>query len=746
MPTTEKTPVCVLRPRHAGATCRLARSALLLATTVLGACRQVPLNDPYPARDATANVLYSSFDERPKHLDPVQAYSANEYALIAQIYEPPLQYHYLKRPFTLVPLAAAQMPQVRYFDAGHQALPATADPARIAYSVYDIHIKPGMYYQPHPALARDAQGRLRYAALRAGDLAQINTLADFAHTGTREVTAADYVYEIKRLAHPRLHTPILGTMSEYILGLKEYARTLQQADAQLRKASGRESFLDLQKYPLSGAQVIDRYTYRITLQGKYSQLLYWLAMPFFAPLPPEADRFYAQPGMAEKNLTLDWYPIGSGPYMLTVNNPNRQMVLARNPNFHGEKYPADGMPSDAARGLLHDAGKPLPFVDRVVYSLEQETIPYWNKFMQGYYDVSGISSDSFDQAVHIGAQGEASLTDSMRARGIRLDTSVATSNWYIGFNMLDPVLGGLNERARKLRQAIAIAIDEEEYISIFLNGRGLPAQGPIPPGIFGYVSGAAGIDHYIYDWVDGGPRRKPITAARQLLAEAGYPDGMDAQTGAPLVLHFDTMATGPDSKSRLDWYRKQLGRLGVQLQIRDSDYNRFQEKMLKGTAQIFEWGWNADYPDPENFLFLLYGPNAKFGKNGENAANYDNPEFDRLFEQMKVMDNSPARQAIIDRMIEIVRHDQPWVWGFNPKEFTLHHAWYFNANPNQMINNGIKYKRIDPIMRARLRAQWNQPVIWPVAVIVLILVLGTLPAVVSYWRKEHRPPVRESAA
>lgn len=739
MPTTESTRIRRARLRLSVPCRLLVRAVLLLSAVLLGACRQVPWNDPYPAADATANVLYSSFDERPKHLDPVQSYSANEYALIAQIYEPPLQYHYLKRPFTLVPLAAAEMPQARYFDAQRQPLPATADPAQIAYSVYDIHIKPGMYYQPHPALARDAQGRLRYRALRAGDLARVNTLADFAQTGTREVTAADYVYEIKRLAHPRLHTPILGTMSEYILGLKDYARTLQQADAQLRKTAGRQAFLDLEKYPLAGAQVIDRYTYRITIQGKYPQLLYWLAMPFFAPLPPEADRFYAQPGMAEKNLTLDWYPIGSGPYMLTINNPNRQMVLARNPNFHGEKYPAEGMPGDAARGLLRDAGKPMPFVDRVVYSLEQETIPYWNKFLQGYYDVSGISSDSFDQAVRIGAQGEASLTESMRAKGIRLDTSVATSNWYLGFNMLDPVLGGLNERARKLRQAIAIAIDEEEYVSIFLNGRGLPAQGPIPPGIFGYVSGAAGVDHYIYDWVDGAPRRKSIAAARQLLAEADYPDGIDAKTGAPLVLHFDTMATGPDSKSRLDWYRKQIARLGVQLAIRDSDYNRFQEKMLKGTAQLFEWGWNADYPDPENFLFLLYGPNAKVGKNGENAANYDNPEFDRLFEQMKVMDNTPARQAIIDRMVEIVRHDQPWIWGFNPKEFTLHHAWYFNANPNQMINNGLKYKRIDPQLRARRRAQWNQPVFWPLGVIALMLVLGTVPAAASYWRKEHRP-------
>ena len=83
--------------------------------------------------------------------------------------------------------------------------------------------------------------------------------------------------------------------------------------------------------------------------------------------------------------------------------------------------------------------------------------------------------------------------------------------------------------------------------------------------------------------------------------------------------------------------------------IRSTDYNRFQDKMRSGTAQIFQWGWNADYPDPENFLFLFYGPNAKALHRGENASNYRNPEFDALFERMRAMPNSAERQAIIDR-------------------------------------------------------------------------------------------------
>ena len=169
--------------------------------------------------------------------------------------------------------------------------------------------------------------------------------------------------------------------------------------------------------------------------------------------------------------------------------------------------------------------------------LEKETIPYWTKFLQGYYDASGIASDSFDQAIQFTGSGGVALTDSMQEKGIQLQTSVATSSFYMGFNMLDATVGGATEQARKLRQAIAIAVDYEEYISIFRNGRGVAAQGVLPPGIYGFAEDKAGINPYVYDWIDGKAsapahapylhpvgkaQRKKIDAARQLMTEAGY--------------------------------------------------------------------------------------------------------------------------------------------------------------------------------------------------------------------------------
>ena len=687
-------------------------------------------NNPYPPEDDGKQILYTAFTERPKHLDPAQAYSENEYEFLAQIYAPPLQYHYLKRPYQLIPQAASSMPAVRYLDQYRQPLTADAPLEKIAFSIYEIKIKPGMRYQPHPAFALDAQGNAKYSLQAPAELRDIHGLGDFAYHATRTVTAADYAYQIKRLAHPQLHTPILGVMSEYIVGLKEYAQTLQQS---IQKNPG--VFLDLNQFPLQGVQVIDALTYRIEVRGKYPQFAYWLAMPFFAPMPQEVERFYALPGMRLRNLSLDWWPVGSGPYYLSENNPNQRMVMSRNPYYDSESYPSAGEHGDP----LTDAGKPLPLIDKVVFSLEKETIPYWNKFLQGYYDASGISSDSFDQAVQVNVGGETAVSDEMTLQGIALSTEVSTSTMYTGFNWLDSTVGGYcpdykkeeprnasacnPERARKLRQAISIAVDFEEFISIFANGRGVVAQSPLPPGIFGYREGQDGINSMVYEWVDGAPRRRPIEAARRLLAEAGYPNGVDAKTHQPLVINLDTTASGVGNKARLDWLRKQFDKISVQLVVRSTDYNRFQDKIRKGDTQMFYFGWNADYPDPENFLFLLHGAQAKVGKGGENAANYSNPEYDQLFEQMKNMENSPKRQALIDRMLQILRQDSPWLWGYHPKNYVLQHGWLHNVKPNVMANNKLKYWRVDALQRDRLRSTWNQPALWPLALLAALLFL-----------------------
>ncbi len=716
-PATVLSPLSTLTPRIL-----LLVSLGLLQT----ACDVSQLNNPYPATDSGKTVLYSSFAERPKHLDPAVAYSSDEYGFIGQIYEPPLQYHYLKRPYELQPLTAAQLPTVRYLDSQGQPVPDNAGDAAIAYSEYLITLKPGIHYQPHPAFSKNAQQQFLYHQLDAAQLAGIDSLSDFKLQQSRELVAEDYVYQIKRLAFPKIQSPIAELMAGYIDGFAEFAEQTAKIDIR-----------DLRHQPLRGVKALNDTQYRIRIKGKYPQFQYWLAMPFFAPMPWEADAFYAQPLLKNKNITLDWFPVGTGPYWLAENNPNRRMVLSKNPNYHPDFYPTEGEPGDLQAGWLKDAGKPLPFVDQVIFTLEKETIPYWAKFLQGYYDASGIASDSFDQAVQFSASGDPKLTPMMQEKQIQLQTSVSTSIFYMGFNMLDPVVGGDSERARKLRQALSIAVDYEEFIAIFANGRGVAAQGALPPGIFGYQEGEAGINPVAYRWENGQSRRKSIATAQQLMTEAGYPNGIDPTTGEKLLLYFDTTAVGTDDRALMNWYRKQFDKLGIQLVIRGTDYNRFQEKMRSGAAQIFVWGWNADYPDPENFFFLLYGPNSKVKQGGENAGNYANPEFDRLFEQMRNMDNGPERQILIDRMQSLLRHDAPWLFGYYPKDFSLLHSWYQNLKPARMVNNRLKYSRLDTALREQKRQAWNQAEFWPLGLLGLGLAGAIYPALKAYRRRQQ---------
>lgn len=701
---------------------KIARSfssaLLLLFVFFLAGCDGL-WNNPYPEDKPTASIYYTDFSERPKYLDPAKSYASAESQFIGQIYESPLQYNYLLRPYTLEPSIAAQMPIVRYYNHNDELLPNDASPDQIAYSIYEIAVIPGVLYQPHPAFA---QNDLSQKALR-----HVHTLNDFPNTGTREVIAEDFVYQIKRIANPSINSPILDLMGQHIVGLMDLSDRLLQDET-----------IDLRSIDFEGAKVIDRYTYQIKINHKYPQFIYWLAMMFFSPMPWEAEVFYNHPELIAKNITLDWYPVGTGPYLLTVNNPNRQMILEKNPNFRKQYYPSTGMPGDLEAGLLANAGKQIPFIDKVVFNLEKESIPRWIKFLQGYYDRSIVGTDNYNQAIVSTGQGS-QLAPSLVDKGMKIYSATAEMTRYWGFNMLDPVVGGISEKGRALRQAISIAIDTEEYIAIFLNDRGIAAQGPIPPGIEGYQEGQTGINRYMYTWENNKPERLSIEYAKKLLAKAGYPNGRDEKTGEPLVLNYDVISIGdPSEKSEFAWMQKQFKKLNIELNIRATDYNRWREKMSVGYAQFFLFGWSVDYPDPENFLFLFYGSNKRMGNEGVNSSNYENPVYDKLFEELRYLDPGPHRSALIEKMIAIIQKDAPWVFGFHPEVYSLSQVWNAPIKLSDVSNNTYKYHALNPVLRYELRKAWNHPFIWPFFFGILIIIILCLPVAIAYWRADNQ--------
>ncbi len=705
---------------------------LLACLLLLTGCSDSVWNNPNPAKDPDKQTYFSVITRvPPKHLDPAQSYATDESLFIMQIYEPPLGYHFLKRPYVLEPLGLEALPEKEYLDASGDIV--AADHPELAFTRYTLRLRNDLRFQPHPSFALNEKGEPLYLFENAAASKQYRLVTDFPETGSRKVQAKDYAYGIKRLADPRNKSPMLGFMAKYIVGMRDFTERVSDMP--------RDQWLNLETVAMDGVKVLDERTLQITIYDQYPQFVYWLAMHFFAPIPVEADRFYHNPGFKDKNLTLDWWPVGSGPFMMVKNDPNSELVMERNPNYRPDFYPTEGEPGDREAGFLDDAGKPVPFIDRAHFRLEKEVLPLWTKFLQGYYDRSGEvhanTTGFFDQAFVIGEDG-LELSSDMEGRNLTISADVKPGMQYLGFNMRDPVVGGYSEEQRKLRQALAIAYDLDEYLQIFFKGNGVVAQNVIPPAIPGALEGQAGMNPYIFDWVDGRPQRKSIDYAKQLLAEAGYPNGRSRETGEPLRIHFDLQSQGASS-SYQNWTRRTLGRLGIQVEFRPADWNRTREKMKTGNVQIYQHGWLADYPDPENFLFLLYGPESPLTCNcdGVNNSMYENPEYDKLFRQMRTMAAGSERDKVVAEMVDMWRRDVVWLSSYHPVEYYLNNQWVYNTKRHGISKGTLKYIRLDEELRERSQQAWNQPVVWPLVAGTAALAALILPGVSAYRRRQQ---------
>jgi len=661
-----------------------------VATALLVGCS----NNPYPDADDTLKVRYRALPGPTKTLDPAVSYSSLEHQITANIYETLLEYHYLKRPFTLMPGLAEAVPE-----------PETLADGRVRYR---FKLRDGIEFQRDQCFSLSGKGRM-----------------------TRTVTVADIVFELMRIADPAVTSPVIATFAK-ISGFREFSERL----AKLREEDAAFGELRIdEQYTraggVAGLQAEGDFELVMVLSEPFPQILYWFAMPFTTPVPWEAVAYYD--GEDGRPFFKD-HPVGAGPFMISRFDKRSRIDLSRNENWYGVRhpewrapgtvYPADGEAIDAEEGRLDPAyvGKPLPFIDRIEFRMEKENIPAFNKFLQGYYDASGIVRESFDKIVQ-----EGGLSPEMAARGMKLERSVDPDIYYIGFNMNDPVVGvPAGERGRKLRQAMSLSIDVEEYTRVFNNGRGVPAQSPIPPGIFGYEP------EYENPY-----RRRDLVRAKELLAEAGYRDGIDAETRKPLRLSFDLGDTSTQARLRFQFFVDEWARLGLDVEVAATNYNKFRQKVKEGAYQIFMWGWIADYPDPENFLFLLLGEMAQARSGGPNTANFDSARFDELFLVMKDLPNGPRRLAVIRQIRQILEDERPWIELFHRESYVLYHSWMRNVKPAGLSLPAAKYIDLDPEERARVRRRWNEPVQWPAYALVVLLAAIIVPGVRTYLRERQ---------
>jgi ABC-type transport system substrate-binding protein len=508
----------------------------------------------------------------------------------------------------------------------------------------------------------------------------------------RKVTTDDVIYSIKRLADPKVNSTGYWLVAGKIKGLDAFFERAEKA--------GRADY----DAPVEGLQKKDDRTLRVVLTEPYPGFLYVMSMPYSAPVPREAVLYYDAPGRDG----FSHHPVGTGAFRLKSWQRRHRIILERNPTYRRDAYPSRGEPGDAERGLLADAGKPIPFLDEVWYTIIGAGQPLWLLFLQGYLDASGIPKEQFDKVV----TKNLDLSPVFAAIGIALEIAPELDVYYHAFNMRDPVLG----KNKYLRQALALSFDTERYNEIFLNGRGIDAQGPLPPGMFGYDPSLRN-PYKAHD----------LARARELLAKAGYPGGIDPKTGKPLELAYDI---GDDSPRARDVARFTIGcfqELGIHVKLQVNTWAQHLERTHRGTFQMYSLGWIADYPDPENFLQLLYGPNRP---PGPNSSSFDDPEYNRLYERMKVMEDTPERERVVHRMVAIAVEECPWVPTVHGPAYTLRHAWSFNGKNHSISGNYAKYKRVDPEARRRYRRDENRPKFAAPFAVLGLLLAAAAPAVV----------------
>lgn len=605
-------------------------------------------NDPYPP-EGSKKVIYSALSEDPQTLDPVKAGDTLSGSIICQIYDSLYQYSYLVHQYLAPPY-------------GLEPALATSMPEISADGLtYTIHVKKGVVFQDDPCFqASGGKGR--------------------------ELVADDFIFAIKRLADVATQASGWWVLQGKVVGLDEF----HDASVQ-RAAAGKPMDYSM---AVEGLQAPDPYTLRIQLKERYPQLRYVLAMPYTAAVPHEAVELHGRDFVN--------HPVGTGAFRLKEWTKRYRLVLEKNPTYRDERYPSEGEPGDREAGLLAAAGKRLPFADEVNLSIVTETPPGWILFKEGYLDSSGISKDNFKEAI----TPTMDLTPSFREMGVRLTKTVESAVYYVGFNMKDPLVGS----SRKMRQAMSLAYDTEWDIKNLQNGRAISAQGPIPPGIFGY------------DPDFKNPYKQfDVEKAKELLAEAGYPNGI-GKDGRRLSITFDLGSPDIEARQRAQAFSGDMAAIGIHVETQQEQWAEFLRKAQEGRLQVFELGWVLDYPDPENFLQLFYGPNMA---PGPNATMYDNAEYNKLFEQMKAMDNTPERLAVIRRMVDIVVQDAVWIPTTYPIAYTLRHSWLRNAKPNEMTGGFIKYLDVDPVLRQELRTQWNQPNYTALTGIIVVLVVAS---------------------
>ena len=478
----------------------------------------------------------------------------------------------------------------------------------------------------------------------------------------RELTAADYAYAIKRLVDPANRSPNAFYVEGKIAGL--------DAVATKAKNGGRFDY----GARVAGLETPDRYTLRITLTHSDYTFGQVLALPALSAVAREVVDAY--PGEVAA------HPIGTGPYVLKEWVRASKIVLEANPGFRGFTWdfepgddPADKTIAARMRGVK------MPQVGRIEISVMEEPQSSWLAFKRGELDILNVPATFAPVALPHGK-----LAPDLAKEGVYLSRILLPAINYTAFNMRDPVVGGFANDRIALRRAITMAYDIDAEVDVIRKGQAQAQAMPIPPGVAGYDA------HY------RSTLKHDRRAANALLDRFGYRKGADGYRtqpdGKPLVLHY---ASQTDALAREfdELWQQAMDALRIRLVI---DKGKFSDQIREAIAchhQLWSYGWIADYPDGDNFMQLLYGGNV----GQSNVACYKSPTYDALYEQSRLMPDSPARDRLYDQMARQFEADTPWRLGTAPYQNSLVHVRVIGYKAHPVLLADWMYVDVEPAKR-----------------------------------------------
>ncbi|MEM6931003.1 MAG: ABC transporter substrate-binding protein, partial [Myxococcota bacterium] len=614
--------------------------------------------DPYPGE--VGEILHVSLRTLPKTLDPARVEDESSGKLTANVFEGLVAYHPYARPYEVQPAVAEALPEV-----SEDGL------------TYTFTLRDDVRFHDDPC---------------------------FPGGEGREVVARDFVYAMKRFAHPATQARSLWMFRDHIRGLEAYRDAISDRMAAERQA-GRlpGSLFALDEVPLEGVEAVDDRTLRLHLAGPYPQRMWVLAMPAASVYPRECVEYYGD----------EWrnHPVGSGPFRVVEYNPVYRAVMVKHEGYREARvpdprnHPAERYPdweADEAAGRLARAGQRIPFVDGIEYRFIQEDQPRWLYFKNGHTDFVNPPKDNVAEAL---PRGE--LSPDLEARGVHQQRWVELGTVYACINTEDEVMRNVD-----VRRAIALAYDHKWTVDNLYGGMAVVAHSVVPPGVAGHDP-----DYRPFHAEDG---RARYELAKEYLAKAGYPDGIDPATGERLHLTFQNSGGSVTQRLFASRFVDEMRRIGIEVDVVVNTFPQLIQKMRNKQFQITSLAWGFDYPDAQNILQLLYGPNKA---PGVGSANFVNAEFDALYDAASVLPDSPQRTALYQQMTRIVSDQVPWVTRAHRIRPHLAHAWLHGYKYTEVNDQHLRYVWVDSAEREAALAEWNRPVRWPLVLFGLVTVV-----------------------